>query len=87
MIFIDFSCPACQLPQRAGSHLVGRLFRCSTCGGNLTVPAESTMPPLPPPPASVHPRSAPVVEPEPADAADLFLRHIRQSGRRTSTHW
>lgn len=92
MIFIDFSCSSCGARQRAGSHLVGRLLRCSTCNGNLIVPAESTEPSLPAP-VGVRLASAAVAtleastEPEAADPGDLFFQHIRKSTRRTSKHW
>ncbi len=92
MIFIDFSCASCGARQRAGSHLVGRLLRCSTCNGNLIVPAESTEAPLPAPvgirlESATVPPEEPVSEMEPADPDDLFFQHIRKSSRRTSKHW
>ena len=90
MNFIDFSCGACGARQRAGAHLVGRLLRCSTCNGNLIVPAESTEAPLPPP-VSMRLESAqipePTAEPEAAEPEDMFFQQIRKSGRRTSKHW
>ena len=90
MIFIDFSCPSCGCRQRAAAHLIGRLLRCSSCAGNLIIPAESTEPPFPAP-VSVRleqvPGIEPAVEPESADPDDLFFQHIRKSTRRTSKHW
>ena len=91
MIFIDFSCPACGCRQRAGTHLVGRLLRCSTCAGNFIVPAESTESSLPAP-VSIRLEEATVGEPsaaEPEAAApdDLFFQHIRKPTRRPSKHW
>ena len=66
---IEFTCPSCGAPQRAGDHLVGRTLRCYKCTNLFNVPAGSTLPPTPPAPEPaplLPPGPAPVDGPSPA---------------------